>query len=816
MTAFEWSPLYRPAVYLGLGLALLVLMLLGRRLAKSPSARKWPLLALRLALLALLVLLLLNPVAVTETRLPPRPPEVMFLVDCSRSMALDRPTSRLEQVKNAIAQVKLLVPGFGRPGQGPRVSLFRFGQQLLACSTLEELRAEDEATKLLEALERLPSHFELDRPGGVVVFSDGRATEANSKNQIPIPRPRDSDFVPLAEGYRRLGVPIHVYPVGDLGTIGDVAIQEIVAPRDARPGSRVPIRVQVRSRGYSGRRAEIRIRSLAGPSETGPLAVGPGGVVVKAGPPLAGSPSPTQKPLATIPFTLADGEQIHELIIEPDQAAGQLVVEVPPLEGEAILENNCIPLRIGSRKGKVRVIYMEGTLNNEYHWLRDALVEDPNIECLAMEVNNQYDIKPTLHRVGDPRRGYPTTREEMFNYDVVICSDIKRASFTQEQVGWTHELVAKRGGGFAMIGGNTSFGAGYWDQTLWDGLIPVSMGGQANSPGRGTCWGLQFFVKVPLAAERHPIWRMVDDPIKNRQILARMPMFTGSNLVEGLKPAATPLGFSDRPLPRVGVMPVFACETFGKGRTFAMTTDTTDDWGHYFERNWGEAGDNRYYRKFWRNVVLWLAENSVGGNRRLRVETDKVLYRPGQPIKITAHAYDDKMEQTSRYRLVARLHPGDLSRPEPSGSRSPFQSAVQEITLSAQNADRIYRGELTMPAPVFADGKSAPQVLSLDLAAYDKDQATAQTTLDVQVLDDPVEFYDPRPDPASLEELAQASGGKVLHSPEELAQVLRGLNAAPGEVIVNRFPVWDHSGVWLILLALLTVEWVLRRWWGLA
>jgi uncharacterized membrane protein len=683
-------------------------------------------------------------------------------------MALDRPKSRLEQVKSAIAQTKLQLPA-----QAPRINLHRFGQQLLACSTVEELRAEDDATKLLDALERLPSHFEEQRPGGVVVFSDGRTTEGDS-------------FREIGEGYRRMGIPMHVYPVGDLRTIGDVAIQEIIAPRDARPGSRVPVRVQVRSRGFSGRRAEIRINSLAG------------------------APTfPAQKPLATIPFTLTDGEQTHELVIEPDQAAGQLVVEVPPLEGEAILENNRIPLQIGSRKGKVRVIYMEGTLNNEYHWLRDALVEDPNIECLAIEVNNQYDIKPTLHRVGDRRRGYPATREEMFSYDVVICSDIKRASFTQEQIDWTHELVAKRGGGFAMIGGNTSFGAGYWDQTLWDGLIPVSMGGQANSPGRGTCWGLQFFVKVPLAAERHPIWRMVEDPLKNRQILDRMPMFTGSNLVEGLKPAATTLGISDRPLPRVGVMPVFACETFGKGRTFAMTTDTTDDWGHYFERNWGEAGDNRYYRKFWRNVVLWLAENSMGGNRRLRVETDKVLYRPGQPIKITARAYDEKLEETNRYRLVARLR--RVSRPDP-----PDKTALQETTLSTPTVDRIYRGELTMPLVTFADGKSAPQALSLDLTAYDKDQIATQTTMDVQVLDDPVEFYDPRPDPAKLEELARASGGEVLHSPEELAQLLRRLKTGPGEVIVNRFPIWDHFGIWFVLLALLTAEWILRRWWGLA
>ena len=45
-----------------------------------------------------------------------------------------------------------------------------------------------------------------------------------------------------------------------------------------------------------------------------------------------------------------------------------------------------------------------------------------------------------------------------------------------------------------------------------------------------------------------------------------------------------------------------------------MTTNTTADWGKSFEEFWGE-GDNRYYRKFWRNVVKWLGENSLGGGQ---------------------------------------------------------------------------------------------------------------------------------------------------------------------------------------------------------
>src|SRR6516165_4618039 len=677
MTPLEWASPYGVSIYVGLGLALVVLLLLARRFARSPSARRWPLLVLRAAVLATLVLILLNLVSVSVARLPPRAPEIIYLVDCSRSMALDRPVARLDVVKQAIVRSGRLTT----TSPPPRVRMYRFGEGLAATTNLSELSPSDDATRLLEALDRLPSHFADRMPAGVVIFSDGRTSET-------------AGFEEIAAGYRRLGVPLHVYPVGDPVT-GDVAIENLIAPREAAAGTTVPIRVLVRSRGYGEQRAEVRIRLQA---------------------------EPNRPPLATLPITLRDGSQTHELRVDQRVAGpSQLVAEVPPMPGEAAEENNRVAFTIGARKQKVRVLYMEGTPNNEYHWVRDALVEDPNIECVAMEVNQQYAARQILYRVDDRRRGYPATREELFSYDVVICSDIARSAFTQQQIDWTAELVHKRGGGFAMVGGNTSFGAGFWDQTAWDKLIPVDMSGQANSPGRGTCWGLQFKINVPKAAEDHPIWRIVDDPAKNRQVLARMPMFTGSNLIERIKPGAMALGYSDRALPRVGVMPVFACESYGKGRTFAMTTDTTVDWGVYFERDWGENGDNRYFRKFWRNVVLWLAENSAGANRRLRVETDKVLYRPGEPIQVSARAYDAKLEETQRYRLAARLRPAG-----PGASTA----ALQEAALTPRPGDALYHGDLTtpslkeLPLPINA-GPAPPRMATLEVTAYDGEKVAA-------------------------------------------------------------------------------------------
>ncbi len=91
-------------------------------------------------------------------------------------------------------------------------------------------------------------------------------------------------------------MPVHVVPVGDERISGDVAVQDLDAPGDAAVGTRVPIRVTVRSRGYDGERTELRIRSAA---------------------------KPDGDALATLPVTLSGGEQAFELVIDTDRAKGR-------------------------------------------------------------------------------------------------------------------------------------------------------------------------------------------------------------------------------------------------------------------------------------------------------------------------------------------------------------------------------------------------------------------------------------------------------------------------------------------------------------
>ncbi len=650
-----------------------------------------------------------------------------------------------------------------------KIEFYRFGERLAGLSGGTVMKAVDNETQLASAVEELPARFADGLPIGVVVFSDGRTTGAEALGAT-------------ARGYRALGVPVHVVPVGDPRTAGDVALANVIAPRDSPAGARVPVSVVVRSQGYSGRRAEVQIRY---------------------------QDQATGEPLASLPIVLSDGEQTHHLAIEAGRLGSRiLLAAVTELDGEAIRENNRVPFEMRAQTRKVRVIYMEGGPPNLFRRLSQALAEDADIECLDIGTVFRAGGRTGLARKNDPARGYPETRAELFDYDVVICSDIARENFSQDQLNWTVELVAERGGGFAMVGGNKSYGAGEYHKTVWNGLIPVDMGQWGLERGFENIiyWGSGrlFRVVVPPEAQGHPIWHFTDDSARNRAILAKMPVFYGCNLVDRLKPAAMVLGLSDRALLSVGKAPIFSCESFGQGRTFAMLTDTTPDWGRDFESSWGENGDNRYFRRFWRNVVSWLGEHSAGRSRRLRVETDKLVYAPGESVRLSARAFDDQKELTTRYRLEARL--GLSGAPAESVS---FRGMVPR-------ADRPeYEADLACPS-VDAGRAGAFHAAVAQVVAFDGSREVARADVEIQVREDSPELRDVRPDPLALAALAEASGGQVINDARSLAAILTGAKRNPEVTIISRTPRWDHPLVWTLLLGVLCLEWVLRRRRGLA
>ena len=263
-STIQWATPYSLGLLLALAVAAVAGFVLLRWASGRPiaPARRLGLLVLRLAILAILGLIIINPVRVDETPGTVERPKLFYLLDTSQSMAIGKGSTRWDQVVQTIRDADRARD----PRDGAEVSMFRFGSRLAAVDADfwrpggSRARSPEHARRVLAAepprpgepppaptdsdtllgasLEGLTDRFGQTPPQAVVVFSDGRARDPDRADTI-------------ARAYGRMKVPVHVLPVGDEDVGGDVAIVSMVAPNQVRKFSRVAAQVY---------RAELRLQ----------------------------------------------------------------------------------------------------------------------------------------------------------------------------------------------------------------------------------------------------------------------------------------------------------------------------------------------------------------------------------------------------------------------------------------------------------------------------------------------------------------------------------------------------------------------------
>jgi len=243
---------------------------------------------------------------------------------------------------------------------------------------------------------------------------------------------------------------------------------------------------------------------------------------------------------------------------------------------------------------------------------------------------------------------------------------------------------------------------------------------------------------------------------------------------------------------------------------------------------WGQ-NDHRYYAKFWRNVIYWLTEKSSIGRRRLIAASDKKFYRPGETISLSTLAYDEGANPTRDYSVDAMIEPAASSAEltseyspirwpdgmqRTSGEEGPFIAWGEEFTLVKAPGKEGY--EIQLPISDMLSAASATQALRIELTAREDQTQVDSTSLNLQVLDDPFELQNPFPNHELLSRIAAVSGGRVLTDPEALAKELTGLEVKIGPPERHQTPLWSRWELLLVLVGLLSAEWVFRRSIGLA
>jgi uncharacterized membrane protein len=496
------------------------------------------------------------------------------------------------------------------------------------------------------------------------------------------------------------------------------------------------------------------------------------------------------------------------------------MAEVPEQPGERLLSNNRREFGMTVLDVALRVIYMEasGVQKGVFQplYLKHALEDTPGIEVKTLYVD-QYGAPPSLfnqvayvdprngdkiHRVQNSTNGYPRTLDELLKYHVVIFSDVSKTDFTPEQLEATERFVTEFGGGFIMVGGHTSFGAGGYQNTIIDNLIPVAMEREADLTEN------YFVPRVPETSWTHPLMRLGAGEAENREIwTTKFPRLQGYNRCDRAKPGATVL--LEHPSDRTAYGPaiILAAQEVGRGRTLALTTDTTYLWGEWFETIWGEKinpnfplteanCDSRYFKQFWVNAVRWLSAHKLDPEKDLlAIQLGQVYCATNLDIPVRVRAAKAGGQPATDAEMT--LHLSDASK------------EVQTIRANYSEEQQSYVASIRLPA-------TGKYVLRATAKFKDGKTADDKQLLVGEELDQ--EMADLRAKPETLSALSRCSGGQIFslrgNDPRKMAEALTG--AEPESIEFRKSSLWDKSW-WLgLIVGLLTIEWVLRRQRGMA
>ena len=757
---------------------------------RTPSLQRSPLaLGLKVAGFGLLTLALLEP---SWSRARPRPGANFFLLLADDSQSL-RLSDRGQASSRGEAQRKLLAgdpsPSWLAPLAGSfQLRRYRFESRLERVSDFEGLRFDGRASHLGSALRTLADRYKGAPVAGVLLFSDGNATDLGAA---------------LTPAQAR-GLP-PIYPVvsGGGSAGADVALGEVHASQTLFEDAPVTIDTRVEAAGQKGNTLTVELRDA------------------------------TDKVVSTQRVTPASDEQNLPVRFQVRPATSGLVpyrVVVSGGRQEATALNNSRLLLVERPRGASRILYMGGRPSWEYKYLRRALENDRQVELTALvrmapreprfafltrrgETNNplfrgfgandddaeRFD-EPVLVRLGtrdekELRAGFPRTAEELFSFHALILDDVEAAFFTADQKALIERFVVERGGGLLMLGGPGSFRNGGYLRTPIADLLPLHLerlGGDPTAESGGAGRTAPPPVRWQLTREGWlEAWtRLRDNEAAERARLEAMPAFKVLTRTGALKPAATVLATAGA---GKASYPVLVAQRAGEGRTAALTVGDLWRWG--LRRNTGEPDD---LGKFWRQTLRFLvsdvpapvtvaleARSGEANAYTVRVRARRRDFKPADNAELSIEAQGPDGTRTPLTAEPAASEPGLFEAIYRPGTGAAAMG-LHRVTVRAQQGEGQGSGEKL---------GEAEAGLPLDLLA-DEHRAI-------------------RPNLPLLESLAQATSGAVVRA-DDLPAFIRSLGDRPAPVSdLDTRPLWHSWIVLLVALACFAGEWGLRRVRGL-
>jgi uncharacterized membrane protein len=734
------------------------------------------LLGMRVVALSMLVPMLFDPVLRIVTRPTPEKP-LLFLIDTSGSMSFpdaQNGPSRLQQVWQALR------PEVDRIHQHFVPTYFTFDSSTRELKNPEELarmQADGKSTDIVNGITTALSKTTRD-DAAIVLISDGI----------------DNVSPDAAAAVRASAHPIHTVRVGsdqaEPSSVANVAVDNIDSPDDFIVDHETIIKATIKSTALANRVVDVKLSEV---DENG-KSIGE---------------LKTQK-LVLQPTP--DG-QVVELPYKPTTVGlHKVAVWIDPVAGERNTLDNRQEFQGLAIDPRIKVLYIEGSVRQEYLATHRALMSDANIEFAAYlrKDVNSFENVGTVD--GQTFKGLPNTPEQWKKFDVVIIADLDASYFSLSQQQRIEQFVSN-GGGLLMLGGQSSFGPGGYQNTPIEKALPVFTGDKNVGQDKS-----RFVPGLTVEGQTQPILEGLTDwfGLNDKAGAKTLPPLNGNSIVEKPKSGAQVLMVhQDRLGPDGKPEIVLAVQRYGQGRSAAFTVDTTYLW--YLPLR--GMGQDSPFNKLWGQMVRWLAGQDVRDRQRgagLEALLNKSNYQLGENVKLRARVRDERGDATSYAQVNATLtNTADHKPRQLSLSTVSSQPGMYEVIVPSPE-----KGDYQMEVVATKDGKElGRQKLSFTIIppADEMLKIAANPKLLTDIANETHGYhYELGEFPQLIDQLIRTDPKSSL--PQERVVPLDNFIRLVPEMLGMK-PDWqtryDLPLQGLLIMILLVTEWFLRRRWQL-
>jgi len=729
------------------------------------------LLGLRLGSLAVLAWILLEPVySRYEEREIRR--EVVILIDSSASMNLvddGQSATRSELAQQALERSGLLDGLEGKIA----VREVRAARRALL-SDADAIEGWDQATDIAGALDEVMEQVPPDQLAGVVLVSDGRHN-------------RPGSIEDAARRYGILDAPIAVIASGSEIPPKDAAIVSVKAPDSVYLGDRVRMAAKLKFDGYRGKRAKVTLFSGDEELESREVAI----------------PQDHHR------------EEVRFRHVPDEGGIGEYRIVVSGLEDERFDNNNDWSFKTVVTDARTNVLIIEGTPRWEFRYLRNLFYgrdQSVHLQSVLLEpdrIVGQQEAKipaSASRPFGDSKAtALPASEEEWRKFDVIIVGDLEVNALSDEQWEILRLCVTDRAALLVLIAGPRSMPHAFSSEAA-SRLIPVNY-----AASRRTYFGgkEKFNFALTNIGKSHPITAQVEGRVRNEQVWAEFPELRWRHPITGIKDGAEVLLYAEnsnkkKPVIRSGDRlnaalaeisnrrareaenALLVTRQTGNGKVAMLLTD----------RTWRlrEGVGDVFHHRFWGQLVRWGAgPNLRSGTKTARLGTDQLTYTGDDPVSIMARLREKNLAPIRDEELVAEIfREGEKVGTVPLNYRD-GSNGIHQAKAGPYREPGNYEIRLS--------GSELNEELSTNFRVVGSLSATelAETTLNLPL----------------LENIARLSGGRILEDGDDnLASLF--LSGGETREELRETTLWDRWPLMLLLVILLTTEWVLRRRSGLS